>query len=94
MYGSFAALQALDYHSTVPALSSGRGREGNPLMRSVVGNKTAFITIKVASAGLTMWAVERMWKRHRVGAIVFMAAANGAMTAIVARNYSVRWTRR
>jgi hypothetical protein len=35
-------------------------------------------------------AGERIWKKSRVAAVIFVAAANGAVAAIVARNYSVR----
>jgi hypothetical protein len=90
MYASFATLQALDYHSTTRALSKGTAREANPLVRPVVDNRTAFITLKAAATVAIVYQAERMWKDHPVRAIVFMAAANGAMGVIVARNYSIR----
>ena len=36
-----------------------------------------------------IWASERMWKRHPVQAVVFMAAANSAMAIVVAHNYTI-----
>ncbi len=87
MYVSFSTLQALDYHSTTRALSTGAGREANPLMRSVVDNRPAFIAVKAAATTAIVWQAERMWKKHPVGAVIFMAAANGAMAAVVAHNY-------
>jgi len=90
MYASFATLQALDYHSTTRALSSGAGREGNPLMRPIVDNHAAFIAMKAAATTAIVFATERMWKTHPRRAVVFMAVANSAMAVVVAHNYSVK----
>ena len=89
MYASFAALQGLDYHSTTKALSSGAGREGNPVMGPVVGNKGAFLALKAASTAGVVLVGEKLWKKNRAGAIVFMAVANGLMGAVVVHNYSI-----
>jgi hypothetical protein len=89
MYASFAALQGLDYHSTTKALSSGVGKEGNPVMGAVVGNKGAFLALKAASTAGVVLVGEKLWKKNRAGAIVFMAIANGVMASVVAHNYSV-----
>ena len=89
MYASFALLQGLDYHSTTSAVSSGAGREGNPVMGSVVGNKGAFLALKAASTAGVVLMGEKLWKKNRAGAIVFMAVANGVMASVVAHNYSV-----
>jgi Domain of unknown function (DUF5658) len=90
MYASFATLQALDYHSTTRAVSRGIGGEANPLARPIVNHRPAFIAMKVGATVGIVWTTERMWKRHPVHAVVFMAAANTAMAAIVAHNYSVK----
>ena len=87
MYASFATLQALDYHSTTRALSSGIGREANPLARSIVKNRPAFVAAKAVATVAMVVAAERMWKKHPARAVVFMAAANTAMAVVVARNY-------
>ena len=89
MYVSFAALQGFDYASTTRAISSGAGREANPVMGPIVGNRAAFLAVKAGSAAGTMWIAERLWKKHPAGAIVFMAALNGAMAAVVTHNMRV-----
>ena len=89
MYVSFAALQGFDYASTTRAISSGAGREANPVMGPVVGNRAAFLAVKAGSAAGTMWIAERMWKKHPAGAIVFMAALNGVMATVVTHNMRV-----
>jgi uncharacterized protein DUF5658 len=90
MYASFATLQALDYHSTTTALSSGVGREANPLMRGVADNPAAFAAVKAGTTAGTIWIAERMRKKHPAGAVVFMLASNAAMAAVVAHNYAIR----
>jgi hypothetical protein len=90
MYVSFAALQALDYQSTTRAIRSGAGREANPAMQSVVGNRPAFIAVKAATAAGAIWAGEKIWKKNRIAAVALMAAMNGAVGAVVAHNMSVR----
>jgi Domain of unknown function (DUF5658) len=89
MYVSFAALQGFDYASTTRAISSGAGREANPVMGPIVGNRAAFLAVKAGGAAGTMWIAERMWKKHPAGAIVFMAALNGVMATVVTHNMRV-----
>jgi hypothetical protein len=93
LYVSFGTLQALDYHSTQRALSSGAGREGNPLARGIVSSPPALIVAKAAATAGVIVAGEKMWKRNRVGAVLFVAAMDVAMCAVVAHNYSVTSTR-
>jgi hypothetical protein len=90
MYASFATLQVLDYHSTTSALSRGVGREANPLVRPIAEHPAGFIAVKAGATAGIIWASERMWKKHPVGAVVFMVAANSAMAVVVAHNYSVK----
>lgn len=90
LYAGFATLQALDYASTTSALQSGNAREANPMMKGIVGNRAAFVAAKAAATAGVIYAGEKMWKKNRVAAVIFVAALNGAMTAVVARNYSVR----
>ena len=89
MYVGFATLQGLDYHTTTRALSTGVGREGNPVMGKVVNNKGAFLAVKAASTAGVILIGEKLWKKNRAGAIVFMAVANGVMASVVAHNYTV-----
>jgi hypothetical protein len=90
MYTSFGGLQALDYHSTTRALSRGVGREANPLARTIVNHRPAFIAVKAGSTAAMVLVAEQMWKKHPVRAVVFMAAANAGMAIVVAHNYSVK----
>ncbi len=85
LYVSTATLQGLDYVSTTRALQRG-GREANPVMHPIVGNPVTFAAVKAGAAAGTIWLSEKMWKRSRVGAVVLMAAVNGAMTAVVSHN--------
>jgi hypothetical protein len=70
----------------VPLLAT----EANPLMKGVTKYPAAFIALK---AGLTLGGIvhsERLWKNnHRVAAVALMAASNGLMAVVVARNASV-----
>ena len=90
MYASFVTLQVLDYHSTTSAVSQGIAREANPLVRPVVEHPAGFIMLKAGATAGIILASERMWKKHPVGAVVFMFAANSAMAVVVAHNYSIK----
>ena len=90
MYVSFAVLQGYDYATTTRALSSGAGREANPVMAPIVGSRAAFFAVKAGTAAGTVWIAERMWKKHPVRAIVFMAALNGVTATVVTHNMRVR----
>jgi Domain of unknown function (DUF5658) len=90
LYAGLVGLQVLDYTSTVRAVETGSGLEGNPLMSPIVENRAAFLALKAGSTACALWASEKMWKRHRVGAVVFMAALDGTMVAVVAHNYSIK----
>jgi hypothetical protein len=83
LYGTYGTLQALDVVSTRRALAAG-ARERNPMMKG--GNMTAMIAVKAAAGASTIFFTERLWKKNRVGAIIVMAALNGASAAIVAHN--------
>jgi hypothetical protein len=89
LYASFATLQGLDYASTRRGLANG-GREANPLMRSIVKHPPAFIAVKAAATAGVIVAGEKMWKRNRVGAVLFVAGTTAAMAVVVGRNYAVR----
>jgi hypothetical protein len=83
LYGTYAALQGMDAVSTRRALAAGAG-EANPLMNS--GHLGAMLAVKAAGGAATIYIAERAWKKNRAGAIVLMAALNGATAAIAARN--------
>ena len=83
LYGTYGTLQALDVVTTRRAIAAG-AREGNPLMKN--GNMAAMIAVKAAAGASTIYFAERMWKKNRVGAVIVMAALNGATAAVVAHN--------
>ena len=84
LYGTYGTLQALDVVTTRRALAAG-AQERNPIMRD--GNMATMIAVKAAAGASTIYFTERLWKKNRVGAVIVMAALNGASAAIVARNH-------
>jgi hypothetical protein len=70
-------------------LSAGLG-EANPAMRGVSDNPASLIAVKAAVAVTTIWASEKMRKRHPRGAVALMVVLNSAMAAVVARNYALQ----
>ena len=89
LYGSLAALQGLDIHSTRRGMTSGKTREGNPIMGGVVNNSAAFIAVKAAATLGAIWGAEKLWKKHPKRAVAFAMVLNVAMAAVVAHNYSL-----
>lgn len=83
LYATYGTLQALDVVTTRRALSVG-AHERNPMMKD--GNMAAMIAVKAAAGASTIYFTERLWKKNRVGAVIVMAALNGATAAIVAHN--------
>lgn len=88
LYGSLSALQAYDVYSTRQGLAHG-AREANPSMKSIVGNPLAFIAVKSAATVVPMLIADRMWRKHRAGAILTMVVANSVMAAVAANNARV-----
>ena len=86
LYVSFASLQGLDAHSTTRALNRGAA-EGNPLMRGLAAHPVGLVAIKAAATTGVVYAGEKMWKRNRAAAVVFMVVANSAMVWVVQHNY-------
>jgi hypothetical protein len=89
LYVSLATLQVLDVHSTQRALARG-GVEANPLMKNVAGNSARLLAVKAAGTAGVVYASEKMWKKNRAAAVIFMAATNSAMAWVVQHNYRVR----
>ena len=85
---SFVALQGLDIVSTMQAIDRGH-EEANPLMGSISGSPAAMIGVKAGTSVATLWLVRRLARRHRVAAIITLAAIDAGYTAIVARNFSL-----
>jgi hypothetical protein len=86
LYVSFASLQALDAHSTTRALERG-AVESNPLMKGLAGNTAGMLAVKAAATAGVVYSAERIWKRNKTAAELFMAAANSAMGWVVQHNY-------
>lgn len=84
-----AVLQALDVHSTLKAIDSGRGVEQNPVMAPVVNRPAAFVAFKVAATAGTIVAADRLAKHNRIAAYAVMFALNSAYLYVVAHNYKV-----
>ena len=85
LYGTLAALHALDIYSTRRALNRGSS-EINPIVEKAAGNAGAMIAVKAVSSAASVYFAERAWKKNRKGAVVLMAALNGVTAAVVARN--------
>ncbi|MGE0449729.1 MAG: DUF5658 family protein [Vicinamibacterales bacterium] len=88
LYVSFAGLQAIDAHSTFNALDVG-GREGNPVVRGVLGTPAGLFALKAGAALTVVYMTEKLWRKNRTAAIVGMVAINSAYAMIAAHNYRV-----
>ncbi len=88
LYVSFGAVQALDVYSTARALESG-AKEQNPVLAQFRGHLGATLALKAATGAATIFAVERLWKKNRAGAIAVMVAANGVTAVVAAHNWRV-----
>jgi hypothetical protein len=86
LYLSFIGLQVMDGITTVRAITDHGGRELNPVMRPFAGNQAAILAVKATSAAGTVYAVERLWKRNRVAAVLTMVGINAGYAAVVANN--------
>jgi hypothetical protein len=86
LYVSFASLQALDAHSTTRALDRG-AVETNPVMKGLAGNTAGMLAVKAAATAGVVYSAERMWKKNKTAAVLFMIAANSAMGWVVQHNY-------
>jgi len=86
LYASFAALQFVDMHSTWRALDHGAA-EANPLLTGVAGNKAGLVTVKAGGTAAVIAVSERLRRKNRTAAMIFMVSANCAMTWAVQHNY-------
>ena len=87
LYASFAALQALDAHSTLRGIHRG-AVEQNPMLRSFANNPAALFAVKAGVAASTIVIADKMRDRSRAGAIVLMAGLNSLYATVVAHNYA------
>jgi len=86
LYVAFASLQVLDAHSTSRALDHG-AVEANPLMRGLAGSTAGMLGVKAAATAGVVYSAERIWRKNKAAAVVFMLAANSAMAWVVQHNY-------
>jgi hypothetical protein len=85
LYATLGAMQAFDLYSTAAALKAG-AHETNPMAAAYAGNTASMLALKATTTAGTIFFAERLWKKNRVGAIVLMAAINGATAAVSMRN--------
>ena len=86
LYAAFVTLQALDVHSTTYALAHG-GVEGNPVLKGLATSEVGLLALKAAGTTAVIMTSERMWKRNKAAAVIFMIAANSGMAWVVQHNY-------
>ncbi len=85
---SYAALQAIDLHTTFRALDNG-AREANPLIGGFSSNKAAMIGVKAGMTAGTIYLVRKAGVKNRLASTIMMAAMNSAYAIIAAHNYRV-----
>ena len=89
MHIATITMQALDAHSTYSALHHGNIVEANPLMRGMAENTATLVAVKAGVAAATVYATEKLARRHRLVAFATALAVNSAYAMVVARNYSI-----
>jgi hypothetical protein len=85
LYVTLGVKQAMDLYSTSAALKAG-AKEANPTAVPFAGHAGSMMGLKAATTASTIFFAERMWKTNKVGAIVMMAAINGATAAVSMHN--------
>ena len=86
MYLATIATQMLDVHSTLHAVERG-AVDANPVVRGLVGNPAAFVSVKAAVGVGVAYATHRIARRNRTAGIVASIAINSACLMIAAHNY-------
>jgi uncharacterized protein DUF5658 len=87
LYVSHGVLQGLDAQSTLRAIHSGSGREGNPLVSPFASQPAALVGFKVGATAGTIYGIDRLYKSHPRLAMITLAAINGGYAILVQRNY-------
>lgn len=82
----FLASQAFDLHSTHMALSSGNGREGNPLMNVSTGGQ---IAIKAATATAMLFLARSLSREHPKLVKGLLFAGSAVTFTVAAHNYGM-----
>jgi hypothetical protein len=89
LYVSLVSMNVLDVVSTYDALRSANGREANPIVSRIVDRPPVFIAVKAATTATSIWAAEKLWRKHRFAAVALVGIANAALAATVVNNYRV-----
>jgi hypothetical protein len=87
LYVGFTALQVLDAHSTMTAVTTG-ANEVNPMMRDAAGNPTTMLALKAAATTGVVILSEKLWRHNRAAAVLTMIGLDSAYAVIAAHNYS------
>jgi hypothetical protein len=58
-------------------------------MKGIVSHPVAFFAVKAAATTGVIVATEKMWKKNRTAAVIFMVATNSAMAWVVQHNSRV-----
>ena len=56
-------------------------------MKGIAGNEIALMAVKAAGTAGVFFASEKLWKKKRSAAVIFMIAANAGMVWVVQNNY-------
>jgi hypothetical protein len=86
---SFAALQAIDLHSTFAAKAAGAGYERNPIASALVDRPAAFIAFKSATTVGMIYLSHEVAKRNKAAAVFAMIGMNTAYGVVAWHNYSI-----
>lgn len=85
LYGTYVTFQVLDVQTTRRAMAAG-ARESNPAVAPLSGDIPRLVAVKAITTAGTLYFADRLWRRHRVGAVVVMAALNGISAWAVVHN--------
>ena len=83
--GEILGIQALDH----PAKGRHGGVEANPVMGALVSSPAAVIASKAAVTLGVFYVSEKLWRRHKVSAILTLLALDSGYAMIAAHNYSL-----
>jgi hypothetical protein len=83
------ALNLGDYFLTKACLKYSGTAEGNPMMKGIVKNPYVFAAVKIGVSAVSVFLLDRIYKKNKVLGWLMSAAINSAMSYVVLHNYSV-----
>lgn len=89
LYATQVALQALDAESTLRAIQSGKGREGNPVISPFASNPAALVGFKMGATSALILNLDRLHRNHPRAATIALLAIDAGYAFVVQHNYSV-----